>query len=120
IGTHGPLPILVDMYEALARTMRSTADVLGPEDIFELERKTAIAQFGQRVALRQVLHAAKMLDDALPHRQPRLSGRRHHVPTRILEEDTYPVGGFASISTRGSVESLLHSQLALMERDRPD
>jgi hypothetical protein len=43
------------------------------------------------------------------------------VPTRILEEDTYPVGGFASISTRGSIESMLHSQLALMEdADRPD
>src|SRR5205807_6320550 len=42
------------------------------------------------------------------------------VPTRILEEDMYPIGGFASISTRGSIESLLHSQLAFMETDRPD
>jgi hypothetical protein len=43
------------------------------------------------------------------------------VPTRVLDEDTYPVGGFSSLSTRGTVESLLHSQLAYMERDeRPD
>jgi hypothetical protein len=43
------------------------------------------------------------------------------VPTRILDEDTYPVGGFTSISTRGTIESLLHSQLAYMEKDeRPD
>jgi hypothetical protein len=43
------------------------------------------------------------------------------VPTRILDEDTYPVGGFTSISTRGTIESLLHSQLAFMEKDeRPD
>jgi hypothetical protein len=51
-----------------------------------------------------------------------LAGRRE-VPTRVLDEDTYPVGGFSSISTKGSVESLLHSQLAFMERDpesRPD
>jgi hypothetical protein len=51
-----------------------------------------------------------------------LSGRRE-VPTRVLDEDTYPVGGFSSLSTKGSVESLLHSQLAYMERDpdlRPD
>ncbi len=40
------------------------------------------------------------------------------MPTRILDEDTYPVGGFSSISTRGTVESLLHSQLAYMETDR--
>ena len=41
----------------------------------------------------------------------------------MLDEDTYPVGGFTSISTKGSVESLLHSQLAYMEHDpdlRPD
>jgi hypothetical protein len=43
------------------------------------------------------------------------------VPTRVLDEDTYPVGGYASVSTRGTIESLLHSQLAYMEEDeRPD
>src|SRR6185295_9713646 len=32
-----------------------------------------------------------------------------------------PVGGFSSLSTRGTIESLLHSQLAFMEKeDRPD
>ena len=31
----------------------------------------------------------------------RLQATRHDVPTRILDEDTYPVGGFSSISTRG-------------------
>src|SRR5262249_58534221 len=37
------------------------------------------------------------------------------------DEDTYPVGGYASVANRGSIESLLHSQLAYMEdHDRPD
>ena len=51
-----------------------------------------------------------------------LAGRRE-VPTRVLDEDTYPVGGFTSLSTKGTVESLLQSQLAYMEREpelRPD
>ena len=61
-----------------------------------------------------------MFDESLPRQKPRPASRRHEVPTRILEEDVYPIGGFASISTRGSVESLLHSQLAFMENDRPD
>jgi hypothetical protein len=117
----GPMPTLVNLYEQLVGAFRGTANTVAAEDIFELERRTAIVAFGQRVALRQVLHAAKMLDESLPHQKPRTSGRRHEVPTRILEEDTYPVGGFASISTRGSIESLLHSQLAFMEEnDRPD
>jgi hypothetical protein len=78
---------------------------------------------GQYVAHRQVLQIANRLEAGLPrHRVKPLSGRQE-VPTRVLDEDTYPVGGFSSISTKGSVESLLHSQLAFMERDpneRPD
>jgi hypothetical protein len=37
-----------------------------------------------------------------------------------MDEDQYPVGGYSSISTRGSIESLLHSQLAYMENESPD
>jgi hypothetical protein len=45
---------------------------------------------------------------------------RKEVPTRVLDEDQYPVGGYTSISNRGSIESLLHSQLAYMENETPD
>src|SRR5262249_45141676 len=75
----------------------------------------------QRVALRQVLQAAAQLEASLPAQKPRMLPRRQEVATRILDEDAYPVGGFSSISTRGTVESLLHSPLAFMEpEDRPD
>ena len=95
--------------------------MLGPEDVFELEHGTALAAFGQRVALRQVLRAAAEFEADLPRAPAAPPARRQEVPTRVLDEDTYPVGGFSSISTRGSVESLLHSQLAYMEPDdRPD
>src|SRR5262249_94051 len=47
--------------------------------------------------------------------------RRQEVPTHVLDEDTYPVGGFSSLSNRGTVESLLHSQLAYIdEKEKPD
>ncbi|MBI1830492.1 MAG: hypothetical protein HYR84_03465 [Planctomycetes bacterium] len=120
IGEHGPMPLLLEMVQSLIREMRSAGSLLGQEDILELERKTAVSPFSQRLALRQVVAASARFQEALPRRPPRSLGRRHEAPTRILEEDTYPVGGFASISTRGSIESLLHSQLALMETDRPD
>jgi hypothetical protein len=111
----GPMPLLIDLYEALAAAARRVAEVLGPEDVFELEHRTALAEPGERLALRQVLQAAAVLDASLPRHGVRPVARRAEVPTRILDEDTYPVGGFSSISTRGSVESLLHSQLAYME-----
>jgi hypothetical protein len=118
---HGVSPLVIDLYEGLIAAARRTAEVLGPEDIFELEHGTALNELGQRLALRQVLQAANSLEAALPRHRVRPLARRREVPTRILDEDTYPVGGFTSISTRGSVESLLHSQLAYMETsDRPD
>src|SRR4051794_36271504 len=119
----GVQPLLVELYEGLIAAARRTAEVLGPEDVFELEHGTALHDLGQRLALRQVLQAANGLEAALPKHRVKPLARRMEVPTRILDEDTYPVGGFTSISTRGSVESLLHSQLAYMEpedAERPD
>jgi hypothetical protein len=114
-------PLLEKLYESLTAAARHSADVLAPEDVFELEHRTALAEFGERVALRQVLQAAARLEATLPARRLRPLEGRQEVPTRVLDEDTYPVGGFSSLSTRGTVESLLHSQLAFMEpRDRPD
>jgi hypothetical protein len=118
----GVQPLLVSLYEALVTAARRTAEVLAPEDVFELESGTALQDLGQRLALRQVLHVAVNLEAALPRHRVRPLARRMEVPTRILDEDTYPVGGFTSISNRGSVESLLHSQLAYMEpkAEHPD
>lgn len=111
----GPHPLLAQLYDSLIQAARRTAEVLGPEDVFDLERKAALEELGQRLAHRQVLRAASMLEATLPRHKIRPLARRMEVPTRILDEDTYPVGGFTSISNRGSIESLLHSQLAYME-----
>lgn len=114
----GPHELLPELYESLIQASRRTSEVLGPEDIFDLERKAALEELGQRLAHRQVLRAASLLEATLPTHKMKPLARRMEVPTRILDEDTYPVGGFTSISNRGSIESLLHSQLAYMEPDR--
>jgi hypothetical protein len=117
----GLMPLLAELYEGLIAAARRTGEVLGNEDIFELEHGTALVEMGQRVALRQVLLAAERLEAALPRHKVRARAGRQEVPTRVLDEDTYPVGGYASVATRGTIESLLHSQLAYMEKDeRPD
>jgi vWA domain found in the FtsH ternary systems/N-terminal helical region fused to the FtsH ternary system vWA domain len=123
LSLDGPSPHLIPQYEALINAARRMAEILALEDVIALEQRTALADLGQYVAHRQVLQVAAQLEEGLPrHKIAPLSGRRE-VPTRVLDEDTYPVGGFTSISTKGSVESLLHSQLAYMEMDaelRPD
>jgi vWA domain found in the FtsH ternary systems/N-terminal helical region fused to the FtsH ternary system vWA domain len=116
-------PLLRELHAGLVAAMRNVGHVLGGEDVFELEHKTALAEFGQRVALRQVLQAASRFEDAVPRQPPRTSARREQVPTHMQDEDLYPVGGFTSLSNRGTIESLLHSQLAYMETaaaERPD
>jgi hypothetical protein len=114
----GPHPLLPELYDSLIQASRRTAEVLGPEDIFDLERKSALEELGQRLAHRQVLRAAGGLEATLPKHKIKPLARRMEVPTRILDEDAYPVGGFTSLSNRGSIESLLFSQLAYMEPDR--
>ncbi|MCA9085417.1 MAG: hypothetical protein KDA81_15250 [Planctomycetaceae bacterium] len=123
LQTEDVLPVLDQQYSSLIQQTRQTGDVLSAEDVFELEYRTALVDFGQRLALRQVLRTSRMFRDGLNAQPPVGLERRHDVPAAIKAEDSYPVGGFTSISTRGTVESLLHSQLALMETDesrRPD
>ena len=108
------------LYQSLIAAARRTAEVLGPDDVAAVEAGDALADEGEQLARRQVRQAAAALEAALPRHRPRPSAARE-TPTRILDESAYPVGGFSSISTRGSIESLLHSQLAYMEpNERPD
>ena len=116
----GPSALLVQMYEALVSAGRRMAEVLGQEDILALEQGTALADMGQYVAHRQILQTTARLESRLPARPVKPLVGRKEVPTRVLDEDQYPVGGYTSISTKGSIESLLHSQLAYMEDESPD
>jgi hypothetical protein len=117
----GPMPVLVDLYGRLVDAVREIPEALGPEDVFELESRTALLAFADRVAIRQVVRAAAEFEAGIAAERPRPSALRHDVASRVLDEDMYPVGGYSSISTRGSIESLLHSQLVYMDRgERPD
>ncbi len=123
LSTKGPRPELLALYEQTTAASRRMAEVLAPADIDALEKRTALAEMGQYVAHRQVVLLAHRLEELLPKRKVKPLANRREVPTRVLDEDTYPVGGFTSISNKGSVESLLHSQLAYIEPDpalRPD
>jgi hypothetical protein len=115
LATEGPMPELRQLYDELVSASRRMAELLGNEDVLALEQRTALADMGQYVAHRQLLMAAARLESWLPARPPRPHVGRKEVPTRVLDEDQYPVGGYSAISTKGSIESLLHSQLAYIE-----
>ncbi len=117
----GPHELNERLIQSLIAATRRIGDMLAPDDVAAIEAGDALADEGEQVARRQVRRAAAALEATLPLHGPRPRADLRETPTRLLEEDAYPVGGFASISTRGSIESLLHSQLAYMETDeRPD
>ncbi len=121
LNRDGVMPLLISQYEELITGVRRAADLLGPEDVTALEQRTALAEMGQYVAHRQILVAAARIAARFPARPVRPLAGRKEVPTAVTDEDIYPVGGYASVANKGSIESLLHSQLAFMEpNERPD
>jgi hypothetical protein len=116
----GPSPLLLEFYQQLVTAARGSAEVLTEPDYKALEDRSALGDMGYYVALRQIRQAAGLIVERLPARPVRPLVGRKEIPTRVLDEDQYPVGGYTSISTRGSIESLLHSQLAYMEPQPPD
>lgn len=114
---------LDDDLTRIADAARSLTEALGAEDLLELERGTAVENFGHRVAFRLFVRTTERLAKSLSGAPPRRPSERRRAATNLLDEDAYPVGGYSSIATRGSIESLLQSQLAFMDpdaEDRPD
>jgi len=121
LAERGPMPLLKEQYEQLIAAARRTPELLGAEDIQAIEQRTALADMGEYVAHRQIVQTSARMEAALPHRPVKALAGRKEVPTRVHDDDQYPVGGYSSLSNRGSIESLLHSQLAYMEPiERPD
>ena len=116
----GPSEVQLRLYEELVAAARRSSEVLVKEDVDALEDRSALGDMGQYVALRQIRQTTGRIEARLPARpvKPRIG--RKEVPTPVHDEDQYPVGGYTSISNRGSIESLLHSQLAYMEDETPD
>jgi hypothetical protein len=116
----GPSEVQVKLYEELVAAARRISEVLVKEDVDALEDKSALGDMGQYVALRQIRQTTARIESRLPVRPVKPLVGRKEVPTRVHDEDQYPVGGYTSIANRGSIESLLHSQLAYMEEETPD
>ena len=116
----GVLEVQLQLYEDLAAAGRRINEVLAKEDIDALEDRSALGDMGQYVALRQIRQTTAKIESQLPARPVKPLIGRKEVPTRVHDEDQYPVGGYTSLANRGSIESLLHSQLAYMEREAPD
>src|SRR5207244_1839753 len=82
-GREGLLPLLLEKYKALTEAVRRCPEVLTGPDVTELEKRTALADLGQRVAFRQVLDTAERFHRHLPHQKVKPLAGRQEVPTRV-------------------------------------
>jgi hypothetical protein len=111
---------LAEGYEALVRGARDARALVSDADVFALENLGVLRSHTQRVAIAQVVEAQEALTLALPRR---IRARRKppgDAATRMVDESTYPVGGFSSLSTSGSLENLVTSELIYMDPPSAD
>lgn len=105
---------LADAYERLVAASRRTGALLVPADRFVIANLERLAGLAQRLALAQVAEAVEALGRDVP-RRIRGTSRRGPAPSRVHEESSYPIGGFSAISTLGSIENLVTSELVYMD-----
>lgn len=107
-------------YEALVAGARRTGNLIDDADVFLVANVAVLGDLTQRLAIEQMAEVAGELARGLPRRmKPRRSHVRR-VSSALAEEDSYPAGGFSSISTTGSIENLVVSELIYMEEDAPE
>ncbi len=109
------LDALAEGYLQLVRATRHAGSLLTDADLFALENLGVLRTLTQRLALQQVAEVAAELESSLPRRVRRGARRGARVAARIEDQDTYPIGGFSSVSTSGSIENLVTSELIYMD-----
>lgn len=103
--------------DAQLRAMALAAPVdIGAADVHLVRNLPALASRSQRLLVRQVLEVATRLDGALP-RTVRARVRPGPVASGLSDEDRFPAGGFGSLTTSGSPENLVASELVYMDDD---
>lgn len=111
---------MIDLHKDLMRILWRTHTIVAEEDVTALEDRSALGGRAQFVAMRQIHNMIRALEPYLLMPPSRLKQPPSGWLTRVFFDDHYPLGGYASLTTRGSLESLLHTQLAYMEEEKPD
>jgi hypothetical protein len=105
---------LAHAYAELAAGARRCGALIGDVEIYTLENFEALRSSSLRLAMAQIAEAAQSIERMLPIRVRRSEQSRGRTPTRVEDESAYPIGGYASISNVGGIESLVSSELIYM------
>jgi hypothetical protein len=106
---------LAERYSDLARAAQRARDLVGDADLFALENLTVLGGLAQRLAADDVMRAQEALVRGIPRRVPRRRKKEGDVAAKLEDESAYPAGGFSSMSTSGTIENLVTSELIYMD-----
>ena len=112
--------MLADGYEALVAGAERARQLISDADVFALENLTVLRSFTQRLAIAQVVEAQEALTLRLPARIRSTRSSTGDAATKLEDESAYPIGGFSSMSTAGSLENLVTSELIYMDAPSAD
>lgn len=107
----------------LARAARGAKELLTDAELFVVENVRALQSLAARVALAQLAEVSQALLERLPKRLAGQLFEEGSAPTAIEEASAYPVGGFSSLTTQGTLENLVSSELVYLDgkgAPRPD
>ena len=106
---------LAAQYAELARAAQRARDLVGDADIFALENLAVLGGLAQRLAVADVMHAQEAIGRGIPKRVQRRRKKEGDVAAKADDDSAYPAGGFSSMSTSGSIENLVTSELIYMD-----
>lgn len=106
----------------VAETLRTVASaakrvprLLEATDAFVVRHLHALGTASDLLAFEQVVDAAGLLSARVPRRVRRPKVQRGSENTRVADETSYPVGGYAEIASHGPLENLVSSELVYLE-----
>lgn len=108
--------MLIVGYRRMTTAARRIGTLVSEPEVFLMENFEALGELTHRLAIEQMIEVAEALSEALPRRlKPRPRADVGRIPTPLAAEDNYPTGGFSSLSTSGSMENLVISELIYMD-----
>lgn len=105
---------LTARYEALAGHGGRGGELITKADLVLAENAPVLRSRAARTGVRQLVGATEAIALRVPRFLRHNAARGDAVTSRIRDEGSYPMGGFSSVSTAGSLESVVSSELAYL------
>ncbi len=97
--------------QQLVQVQTPSSTLVSAEALWELLHLEQVPSEATRMALRTVHRLSAAMPSPSPEVLRQLRDRRAQVPTEDVDVDTFPAGGFDAMSTRGTFENLVRSEV---------